>query len=414
MAILKPFKSLIPAPEHVADIAALPYDVMNSHEARKMVEENPYSFLHINRAEVDLEPNIDIHDALVYERAKDNLNKMINEGLLTRDSGDSYYIYRQELDNRSQTGLVACTSIDDYYNNLIKKHENTMERQEMDRFNYLDYISANTEPVFMIYRQKDEICKIINQWVENTPPVYDFISEDNVRHIIWKIDKISIIDELTSNFKSVSNLYIADGHHLTKAALDVGLKRRKEQPDYNGSEEFNYFLSVLFPHTTLQIMDYNRVIQDLNEFSDSEFLELVKEKFNVVMMEGTDQCKPDRKHVFGMYLDKHWYCLEPKEGVFNPEDPIESLDVSILHNNILNPLLGIVDPRIDNRIDFVGGPRGMAELELIVADGMRIAFSIYPPTIDELLRIADMDKMMPPKSTYFYPKLRSGLFVHEI
>lgn len=414
MAILKPFKSLRPAPEYVADVAALPYDVMNTHEARKMVEDNPYSFLHINRAEIDLEPSINIHDALVYERARDNLNKMINDGILTKDNTDYYYIYKQEVDDRAQTGLVACTSIDDYSSNLIKKHENTMERQEMDRFNYLDYTNANTEPVFMVYRQKDEICEVIKAWMDNNHSLYDFVSEDNVRHTVWKIDDKRIIDDLTSKFKSVQDLYIADGHHLCAASYNVGIKRRKEQPQYNGVEEFNYFLSCLFPHSDLKIMDYNRVIQDLNEFSDSEFLELVKEKFDLVMMEGTDQCKPDRKHVFGMYLDKHWYSLEPKEGIFNPDDPIESLDISILHNNILNPLLGIVDPRIDNRIEFVGGPRGMAELELIVADGMRVAFSIYPASIEELLKIADMDKMMPPKSTYFEPKLRSGLFVHQI
>lgn len=414
MATIKPFKSLLPAPEHVANIAALPYDVMSSYEARKMVEENPYSFLRVNRAEVDLEPGIDIHDALVYEKARDNLGKMINDGLLSKDKDESYYIYRLDDGSRLQTGLVACTSIDDYSNNLIKRHENTMERQEMDRFNHLDYTNANTEPVFMIYRQKDEICKIIDQWIESNTPIYNFISDDNVRHTVWKIDNVSIIEELTFNFKTVPNLYIADGHHLTKAAYDVGVKRRKEEPDYNGSEEYNFFLSVLFPHNALQIMDYNRVIKDLNEFSESEFLELVKERFNLIMMEGTKQCKPDRRHVFGIYLDKHWYCLEPKDGIFNSEDSIESLDVSILHNNILNPLLGIVDPRIDNRIDFVGGPRGMAELELIVADGMRVAFSLFPPTIDEMLRIADMDRMMPPKSTYFHPKLRSGLFVHQI
>lgn len=414
MAILKPFKAYRPTPELAEKVAALPYDVLSSNEARNLVENNPYSFLHVDKAEIDLDPEIHIHDALVYEKAMDNLIDMIKKGIFIQDSEDRYYIYRLTMGQRSQTGLVGCTSIDDYINNVILKHENTRPEKEIDRINHVDYTNANTGPIFMTYKNNNDIDTIIQNWVGTNDPVYDFVSEDNIGHLVWVIDDKSIIDKITELFRNVDRLYIADGHHRSASAVKVGLKRREEFPSYNGTEEFNYFLSVLFPADNLHIMDYNRVVQDLNEFSDTEFLESIKEKFIVTPLGVTDQYKPDRPHSFGMYLDKQWYKLEAKEGIFNPDDMVESLDVSILQNNLLDSILGIVDPRIDNRIDFVGGIRGLTELEIRVDDGMRVAFALYPVTVEDLMKIADAGQIMPPKSTWFEPKLRSGLFIHEL
>lgn len=414
MAILKPFKAYRPSPELAEKVAALPYDVLSSNEARNLVENKPYSFLHVDKAEIDLDPKIDIHDALVYEKARDNLGDMIRKGIFIQDKEDRYYIYRLTMEERSQTGLVGCTSIDDYINNVILKHEKTRPEKEMDRFNHIDYTNANTGPIFMTYENKSDIDRIIQDWIDTSDPVYDFVSEDNIGHLVWVIDDKSIIDKITELFRNIDHLYIADGHHRSASAVKVGLKRREEFPSYDGTEEFNYFLSVLFPSDNLHIMDYNRVVQDLNEFSDTEFLELLKEKFIVTPLGVTDQYKPIKAHSFGMYLDKQWYKLEAKEGIFNPDDMVESLDVSILQNNILDPLLGIVDPRIDNRIDFVGGIRGLTELEIRVDDGMRVAFSLYPVRVEDLMKIADAGEIMPPKSTWFEPKLRSGLFIHEL
>lgn len=414
MAILKPFKAYRPIPDLAEKVAALPYDVLSSNEARKLVEDNKYSFLHVDKSEIDLDPEIDIYDATVYEKARDNLRDMISSGVFIQDPEERYYIYRQHMGNRSQTGLVGCTSIDDYLNNVILKHEKTRAEKEMDRINHVDYTNANTGPIFMTYRNNIEIDSIIQSWIENNKPVYDFLSEDNIGHIVWIIDDKSIIDRISNLFKSIDRLYIADGHHRSASAVKVGLKRREEFPNYDGSEEFNYFLSVLFPADDLYIMDYNRVVQDLNEFSEFEFIELVKDKFIITPIEPPNQFKPTKPHTFGMYLDKQWYSLEAKEGTFNPDDPVDSLDVSILQKNLLDPILGIVDPRIDNRIDFVGGIRGLTELEIRVADGMMVAFSLYPVTIQELMKIADVGEIMPPKSTWFEPKLRSGLFIHEL
>lgn len=414
MAILKPFKAYRPIPDLAEKVAALPYDVLSSNEARKLAEDNKYSFLHVDKSEIDLDPEIDIYDAIVYEKARDNLRDMMRDGVFIQDPEDRYYIYRQSMGNRSQTGLVGCTSIDDYLNNVILKHEKTRAEKEMDRINHVDYTNANTGPIFMTYRNNIEIDSIIQSWIENNEPVYDFVSEDNIGHMVWVIDDKSIIDRISNLFKSIDRLYIADGHHRSASAVKVGLKRREEFPNYDGSEEFNYFLSVLFPADDLYIMDYNRVVQDLNEFSEFEFIELVKDKFIITPIEPPNQFKPTKPHTFGMYLDKQWYSLEAKEGTFNPDDPVDSLDVSILQKNLLDPILGIVDPRIDNRIDFVGGIRGLTELEIRVADGMMVAFSLYPVTIQELMKIADVGEIMPPKSTWFEPKLRSGLFIHEL
>lgn len=414
MAVLKPFKAYRPAPELSEKVAALPYDVMNSDEARKIVEGNPYSFLHVDKAEIDLPKDVDIHDVKVYEKARDNLNSMIKDGVFIQDQQESLYIYRQIMDGRSQTGLVGTSSIDDYINNIIKKHEYTRADKEQDRINHVDYTNANTGPIFLTYRNREDIDSILQKWTDTFDPVYDFVSDDNITHTIWRIDDKEVIDKLVELFRSVEYTYIADGHHRTASAVKVGLKRREEFPDFDGTEEFNFFLSVLFPDRELYIMDYNRVVRDLNEYSASEFLELIKDKFLVEEYNKDGQYKPTEKHNFGMYLDDTWYILKAKENTFDENSPVERLDVSILQNNVLTPLLGISDPRTDDRIDFVGGIRGLAELEQRVQDGMRVAFSIYPTSIEDLMAIADAGEVMPPKSTWFEPKLRSGLFVHTL
>ncbi len=414
MAILKPFKAYRPTEELAPKVAALPYDVMNSDEARKIVVDNPYSFLHVDKAEIDLDINIDVHDKLVYEKARDNLKAMMDNGTLVQDTKNSYYIYKQVMNGRSQVGLVGCTSIDDYLKDIIKKHEHTVAAKEKDRINHVDYTNANTGPIFLTYRKNKEVSIIIESWMSSHDPVYDFISEDDISHTVWVINEDSKIDELSMLFDKIDYLYIADGHHRSASAVKVGLKRREEYPDYDGSEEFNYFLSVLFPDEDLYIMDYNRVVKDLNGYSDTEFLEMVRDKFHILPYEEDKPFKPTEKHTFGMFLDKKWYELIAKSGTFNPDDPVERLDVSILQNNLLKPILGIDDPRTNDRIDFVGGIRGLAELEFRVMDGMRIAFSMYPTSIDDLMSIADAGEVMPPKSTWFEPKLRSGLFIHEL
>lgn len=414
MAILKPFKAYRPTTELADKVAALPYDVMNSDEARKMVVDNPYSFLHVDKAEIDLDPNVDIHDRLVYEKARENLQTMIQNKILIQDKSDKLYIYKQVMDGRSQIGLVGCTAIDDYLNDIIKKHEYTRPDKEQDRINHVDYTNANTGPIFLTYKKNDEVNREINNWINTNKSQYDFTSQDGIHHTVWVIDDNDVIEKLTSLFQNIDHLYIADGHHRSASAAKVGLKRREEFPNYDGTEEFNFFLSVIFPDEDLYIMDYNRVVKDLNGLSTKEFIDKVKEKFEVKSYEGEGGFKPKEKHTFGMYLDGNWYELKAKKGMFDPEDPVERLDVSILQNNILGPILGIKDPRTDTRIDFVGGLRGLAELESRVSDGMKVAFSMYPTTIDDLIAIADAGKVMPPKSTWFEPKLRSGLFIHEL
>lgn len=414
MAIIKPFKAYRPKPELADKVAALPYDVMNSDEARNIVKDNPYSFLHVDKAEIDLDPNVDVHDKKVYERARDNLQAMIHDDILIRDKSNSYYIYKQVMDGRSQVGLVACTSIDDYLNNTIKKHEHTIPVKEEDRINHVDYTDANTGPIFLTYKKNDKINKLIANWMDLKTPEYDFVSEDDISHIVWVIDDKLVIEELTSIFNNIDSVYIADGHHRSASAVNVGLKRRREFPDYDGSEEFNFFLSVLFPDEDIYIMDYNRVVKDLNELSKDSFLQMIAENFEIKAQDIANSFKPQERHVFGMFLDKTWYELRAKDGIFNPHDPVERLDISILQNNILDPILGIEDPRIDSRIDFVGGLRGMSELERRVSSDMKVAFSLYPTSIDDLISISDAGKVMPPKSTWFEPKLRSGLFIHKL
>lgn len=413
MAIVRPFKAIRPAQKHAHKVAALPYDVMDSSEARVMVKGNPYSFLHVDRAEIDFEPEINMYDKRVYQKARENLEKLITEGILIQEEKPVLYIYRLIMNGKVQTGIVGCTSIDDYINNKIKKHEHTRADKEEDRINHVDYCNANTGPIFLTYKNEYEINNIIINYTEKEP-VYDFTAEDGITHRVWVIEEEKIIKKIGSFFEKVEYLYIADGHHRAASAVKVGEKRRKEFLKYTGDEEFNFFLSVMFPHNDLYIMDYNRVVKDLNGLSSEEYCLKVSEKFEVSLYEGEDFYKPSCKHTYGMYLDGKWYKLTAKEGTYNSEDPVDRLDVSILQNNLLKPILGIGDPRTDDRIDFIGGIRGLGELQKRVDGGMKVAFSMYPTSIEELMDIADAGKVMPPKSTWFEPKLRSGLFIHQL
>lgn len=410
MAKIRPFRAVRPA-AHLADkVAALPYDVMNSAEAREMVGDNQYSFLHVDKAEIDLPEGTGLYDDIVYETAAARLQQMIADGTFIRDDKPCYYVYRQIMDGRAQTGLVGCASIDDYFNNVIKKHELTRADKEDDRCRHVDACNANTGPIFLAYRDRPAIDRLIAHIMEQDP-VYDFTS-GGVQQTVWIIDGEEDQRMLTEEIAAAGDLYIADGHHRTASAARVGKMRRQEHPDYNGAEEFNYFLAVMFPDEQLYIMDYNRVVKDLNGNSKEQFLAKIGEKFTVELHDG--QARPEQRHSFGMYLEGRWYLLTAKEGTFDETDPVGALDVSILQNNLLHPVLGIGDPRTDKRIDFVGGIRGLSELERRVDGGWAVAFAMYPTSVSELMAIADAGLIMPPKSTWFEPKLLSGLFIHEL
>ena len=411
MAVIRKFKAIRPTSEMAEAVAALPYDVVNSEEAREMTKDKPYSFLHVDKAEIDLPVDTDIYSPQVYAKAKENLDKLVSDGILVQDNKPMLYVYELTMDGRSQTGLVACTSIDEYLNGIIKKHELTREDKEQDRIRHVDICNANTGPIFLAYRTVDEISAIIEN-VKKNAPVYDFTAEDGIKHRAWVIDNDETANKLIELFKAVPNLYIADGHHRNASAAKVGLKRREEHPDYTGDEEFNYYLAVIFPSDQLKIMDYNRVVKDLNGMTSEEFMNKLAEKFDIHEADG--RAKPEKQYDFGMYLDKKWYMLTAKENL-RVNDAVAGLDVSILQDNVLIPILGIGDIRTDKRIDFVGGIRGLGELERRVDSGeMKVAFAMYPTSIDQLMTIADENKIMPPKSTWFEPKLRSGLFIHSL
>ncbi len=411
MAIIKSFKALRPVQNLASKIAALPYDVMNSEEAREMVKDNEYSFLHVDRAEVNLSKEINIYDKVVYEKARDILDEMIDNGLYIEENKPCMYIYKQTMNGKSQTGLVICASIDDYINNKIKKHEHTRKDKELDRINHVDYCDANTGPIFLTYRNQAEISMIMNKWMQNNP-LYDFISEDGNGHTVWIIDGDNDIEKLTTLFEGIDSLYIADGHHRAKSAVEVGLKRRRENPNYTGEEEFNYFLAIVYPDNQLEVLDYNRTVKDLNGLSDDEYLSVIQKDFKVKVSQSP--VKPTKKHTFGMYMNNTWYELEAKEGTFNEEDPMGRLDVSILQNNLLSPILGIYDPTKSDRIEFIGGIRGIKELEKRADNDMKVSFSMFATTTDDIMSIADSGMIMPPKSTWFEPKPRSGLFIHKL
>ena len=409
MAVIRKFKAVRPKREFADKVAALPYDVVNSEEARAMTADKPYSFLHVDKAEIDLPVGTDIYSPKVYEKARENLYGLINDGVLFQDDRAMLYIYELTMDGRSQSGLVACTSIDDYLNGIIKKHELTREDKEQDRIRHVDICNANTGPIFLAYRTVDAISAVIDK-IKKNKPVYDFTAEDGIKHRAWVIDNDDDINKLTELFAEVSNLYIADGHHRNASAAKVGIKRRQENPSYTGDEEFNYYLSVIFPSDQLKILDYNRVVKDLNGMDEKEFMAKLSEKFYIAQTNG--RAKPEKQYDFGMYLGGRWYMLTAKPEIIT-DDAVKGLDVSILQDNVLIPILGIGDIRTDKRIDFVGGIRGLGELEKRVDSGeMKVAFAMYPTSIDQLMTIADENKIMPPKSTWFEPKLRSGLFIH--
>ena len=377
-----------------------------------MVIGKPYSFLHVDKAEIDLDKTVDLYDKKVYLKARENLDKLVADGICKQDETPCIYIYRQIMNGRSQTGLVGCTAIDDYINNVIKKHELTRADKEADRINHVDYCDANTGPIFLTYREDEFINTTVENWKKDHEPVYDFVSE-GVSNTVWVIDCPETLKSITEKFAAIDYLYIADGHHRAASAVRVGKMRREQNPAYTGEEEFNFFLAVLFPSDELEIMDYNRVMKDLNGYSSEEFIERIKEVFDVEAV-GADAYKPEEKHTFGMLLDSMWYKLTAKQGTFDPNDPVDQLDVSILQKNVIAPIFGIDDPRTDKRIDFIGGIRGLGELERRVNTDMRIAFSMYPTTLDDLMDIADAGEIMPPKSTWFEPKLMSGLFMHKL
>ena len=413
MAIIRPFKAYRPIKEHVKDIAALPYDVMSSKEARGMVKNNKYSFLHVDRAEVNLDESVGEYDKVVYDTAKKVLENMIEEGLYIQEKAPAIYIYQQIMDGRGQKGIVCCTSVDDYINNIIKKHERTRLLKEIDRVNHVDICNANTGPIFLTYRNNNEISSIVEEWTKKEP-VYDFISEDGNGHRVWIIDDNIVIEKLVKLFKSIKYLYIADGHHRSASAVKVALKRRKQLGKYTGDEEFNYFFSILYPDTELKVFDYNRTVKDLNGLSEEEFFSKVEESFYLSKSESNKPVSPKNKHEFGMYMNKQWFILRAKDGSFDESNPIDSLDVSILQNNLLNPILGISDPTKSERIEFIGGIRGLKELENRADTDMKVSFSMYATTIDDIMNVADSGKTMPPKSTWFEPKPRSGIFIHKL
>ncbi len=413
MAVLKPFCAIRPKSDLAKDVVALPYDVMNREEAFQMASENSYSFLHICRSEIDLPQWMDAYAPEVYKKAKTNLDDFITKGIYIKDETPSLYLYKQVMEGRSQVGIVGCFSIDDYQNNIIKKHELTRVEKELDRINHFDYCNANTEPVFLTYKNDSHIQRLIHEYLSQNEPEFDITSKDHVRHALWRIGNTELIQSLVSSFAAIDSLYIADGHHRSASAVKVGLKRREENPNYSGEEEFNYFMAVLFPDSELKIYDYNRVVKDLNGHSTEEFLEKLSKDF-LVERKGTDIYQPEGKHKFGMFLDGQWYQLQAKEQIVFQGDILKSLDVNILQDNVLSPILGIGDPRTDKRIDFIGGIRGPQELEARVNKDMAVAFYLYPVEIKDLIEISDQSLIMPPKSTWFEPKLGSGLFIHQL
>ena len=409
MAVIRPFECVRPEKSIAGRVAALPYDVYDSKEAREVVAKEPLSFLKIDRAETQFDEQVDMYSQEVYQKAHDMLMEAIDDGTFITDSDKAYYVYELTMDGRTQTGIAACASIDDYLNNVIKKHENTRADKEQDRINHVDACGAQTGPIFLAYRANEVINGEVAK-AKKKEPLYSFTSDDGIRHQVWKISDEASVGNIEDAFAGISQIYIADGHHRAASAVKVGLKRRESNPGYTGDEEFNYFLSVLFPDEELMIMPYNRVVKDLNGMSEEEFVARIKEKF--IVNESSTQVSPAKKGEFGMYLGKKWYTLTAREEILS-NDPVDGLDVAVLQNNVLEPLLGIHDPKTDKRIDFVGGIRGLSELERRCSEDCVLAFSMYATSISELFAVADAGLLMPPKSTWFEPKLRSGLFIHR-
>ena len=413
MADIRSFAAFRPARGLEGKIAALPYDVYSRQEAKQVVTDNPLSFLAIDRAETQFPDSVGTYDDCVYEMAKRKLEEAIEKGYFIQDAVPCYYLYEQTMDGNVQTGIVACASIDDYLSGVIKKHENTRVDKEIDRIRHVDTCNAQTGPIFLCYRN-DPVLDRLMQECRTRVPEYDFMTREGVRNRVWVISDPSEVETIRSAFSGIGQIYIADGHHRCASAVKVGLKRREENPGFTGEEEFNYFLSVLFPADQLRVMDYNRAVKDLNGMTPEQFLDELRGIFEI-QCEGTEPVRPRRKGEFGLFLcDGNWYrlsLLDPPRS----EDPVDLLDVSVLQDRVLGPLLGIEDPKEDPRISFIGGIRGLTELQQRVESGAyKAAFSMYPTSMDELFEVADAGKLMPPKSTWFEPKLLSGLFIHRL
>ncbi len=415
MAVVKPFRGLRPPQNLVENVSCLPYDVMNSEEAAQMAEGKKESLLHVTRAEIDLPAGTDTHSEIVYEKAVSNFQKMQSEGWLVDDEEAKFYIYAQTMDGRTQYGIVGCAWYQDYFNGIIKKHELTRPDKEEDRMILTRYTNANIEPVFFSYKAVPEIDEIVDRIVKNQPADYDFVAEDGFGHHFWAINDAAVNKRIEELFETkVPYTYVADGHHRTAAASRIGVERAENNPKHKGDEEYCYFMAVHFPDNQLKIIDYNRVVKDLNGLSKEDFMNRVIDKFYMQDM-GTEIYKPASLHEFSMYIDGHWYKLNAKPGTYNDNDPLEILDVNVLSKHILDDILGIADLRTSKRIDFVGGIRGLGELQKRVdSREMQVAFALYPVSMEQLINIADSGNIMPPKTTWFEPKLRSGLVIHKI
>lgn len=410
---MKPFVALRPTSEYVKECAALPYDVMSSEEARKEVVGKPYSFLHIDKAEIDLDPSVGLYDDEVYAKAAENLATFEKKGVYAEDTEKGFYFYRQIMDGRAQTGIVGCASIDDYLENRIKKHERTRADKELDRIRHVETCSAQTGPIFLTYKDSESLDKAIAEETAKQP-LYDFVSDDGVRHTVWKSSSAQTDKLIEEGFAALDALYIADGHHRAASAVKAGQNRRA-QAAYTGEEEFNFFLSVVFPANSLKILDYNRLLKDLNGMTAAEFLSAAEKALGeVTPYEGECAYRPTATHTIGLYVDGKWYSVKFREDICRAEKPSERLDCAILQNRFLAPVMGIQDPRTDKRIDFVGGIRGLEYLERRCEEDAAAAVAMCPTTLDELISVADANELMPPKSTWFEPKLRSGIFIHKI
>ena len=413
MAVIKPFRGIRPPKNLVEQVASRPYDVLNSEEARKEAEGNPKSLYHIIKPEIDFPVGTDEHDPRVYGKAVENFEAFQKNGWLVQDAKENYYVYAQTMNGRTQYGLVVCANVDDYMTGKIKKHELTRRDKEEDRMKHVRVNNANIEPVFFAYPHNDELDAIVAKVVAGKPE-YDFVAPDGFGHHFWVIEDAATIARITEIFAGIPSLYIADGHHRSAAAALVGDEKRRQNPNHKGDEEYNYFLAVCFPDNQLNIIDYNRVVKDLNGLSDEQFLEALKKNFDVEL-KGSEIYKPNKLHNFSLYLSGKWYSLTAKSGTFNDNDPIGVLDVTISSNLILDEILGIKDLRSDKRIDFVGGIRGLGELKKRVDSGeMKVALALYPVSMKQLIDIADSGNIMPPKTTWFEPKLRSGLIIHKL
>ncbi len=412
MAKLMPFKAVRPRTEKAARVAALPYDVVDRYEARAIGDANPDSFLHIDRAEIDLDPSADIYAPEVYAKARENLRTMIAEGVLNKDPVPCYYIYEQNRLGKIQTGIVGCASVDDYLTDVVKKHELTREEKELDRIRHVDVCDANTGPIFLVARYPEDLKNLVGTWKKTHQPVYDFVSEDGIGHRCWVIDEEKTIRSMRGIFDGIPSFYIADGHHRAASAVKVALKRRESHPDYAGTEEFNYFLSVVFPFDEMTILGYHRIVKDLNGLSREEFLRKIRRWYDVYPS-GPDETLKER-HTVRMYQGGSWYLLKALPASYEGKDEVGQLDVSILQELVLGPLLGIRDPRSDSRIRFAGGICREEDIVRLADETGGAAFVMFPTSIEELMAIADAGKRMPPKSTWFEPKLRSGLFIHQL